>query len=303
MNRASYQRKLNRQRERYYQKEYDRLITQAKKLYNMMNLGSAFGKELPSFEKILNYAGTKSGLKKPTKQSLKALRKLQGEEGILWGIEHTISKKAVRGKALVSEMREDLEGAKESVKKAKKTVKKSFVERELKNVDDKAQKAFLDEYFSDVDRILAELRYYKNYCSNEYNNETGKKHRKPETQRMRRLKIGYETVSDLLDEVEGILHSGNEDKIKTVVKNSEAFYNKHPNGFSIIEFYAGRKQISFDMMMDISNISSSDMPSEPSRDSEYNKPIEATAQADELIRAIEESGLYDEEDELFGFPD
>ena len=303
MNRASYQHKLQKQRERYYQREYDRLITQAKKLYNMMNLGSAFGKELPSFEKILNYAGTKSGLKKPTKQSLKALRKLQGEEGILWGIEHTIAKKAVRGKALVSEMREDLESAKDSVKKAKKTVKKSFVERELKNVDDKAQKAFLDEYFSDVDRILAELRYYKNYCSNEYNAETSKKHRKAETQRMRRLKVGYETVSDLLDEVEGILHSGNEDKIKTVVKNSEAFYNKHPNGFSIIEFYAGRKQISFDMMMDISNISSSDMPSEPSRDSEYNKPIEGTAQADELIRAIEESGLYDEEEELFGFPD
>ena len=303
MNQSSYQRKLQKQRERYYQREYDRLITQAKKLYNMMNLGSAFGKELPSFEKILNYAGTKSGLKKPTKQSLKALRKLQGEEGILWGIEHTISKKAVRGKALVSEMREDLETAKDSVKKAKKTVKKSFVERELKNVDDKAQKAFLDEYFSDVDRILAELRYYKNYCSNEYNAETSKKHRKAETQRMRRLKVGYETVSDLLDEVEGILHSGNEDKIKTVVKNSEAFYNKHPNGFSIIEFYAGRKQISFDMMMDISNISSSDMPSEPSRDNEYNKPIEGTAQADELIRAIEESGLYDEEEELFGFPD
>ena len=303
MNRASYQHKLQKQRERYYQREYDRLITQAKKLYNMMNLGSAFGKELPSFEKILNYAGTKSGLKKPTKQSLKALRKLQGEEGILWGIEHTIAKKAVRGKALVSEMREDLETAKDSVKKAKKTVKKSFVERELRNVDDKAQKAFLDEYFSDVDRILAELRYYKNYCSNEYNAETSKKHRKAETQRMRRLKVGYETVSDLLDEVEGILHSGNEDKIKKVVKNSEAFYNKHPNGFSIIEFYAGKKQISFDMMMDISGIASSDMPSEPSRDNEYNKPIEGTAQADELIRAIEESGLYDEEDELFGFPD
>lgn len=303
MNNSSYQRKLQKQRERYYQKEYERLITQAKKLYNMMNLGSAFGKELPSFEKILNYAGTKSGLKKPTKASIKALRKLQGEEGILWGIEHTVSKKAVRAKSLVQEMRTDLTEAETSVKKGKKAVKKSFVERELKGVDDKAQKAFLNEYFSDVDRILAELRYYKNYCSNEYNIESGKKHRKPETQRMRRLQVGFETVSDLIDELEGILRSGDVDKIKVVVKNSENFYNTHPDGFSIIEFYAGRRQITFSMMLDISGISSSDNPSEPSRDSEYNKPIEATAQADELIRAIEESGLYDEEEEVFGFSD
>ena len=307
MNAAQRQKKLNKQRQRYYEKEYDRLITQAKKLYNMMNLGSAFGKELPSFEKILNYAGTRSGLKKPTKASIKALRKLQGEEGILWGIEHTVSKKAVRAKALVQEMRSDLSEAETSVKKAKKAVKKSFVERELKGVDDKAQKAFLDAYFSDVDRVLAELRYYKNYCSNEYNAETGKRHRRSgDTQRMQRLKIGYDTVSDLLDELEGILHSGNEEKIKAVVKNAEAFYNKHADGFSIIEFYAGRRQITFDMMNDMSNMSNvgpEESPSFSSDEPAVNNEIKVTAEADDLIRAIEESGLYDEPDEIFGFPD
>ena len=124
-----------------------------------------------------------------------------------------------------------------------------------------------------------------------------------DTQRMRRLKVGYETTDDLISELEGILRSGDPEKIKVVVKNCDAFYNKHPNGFSIIEFYEGKRQIDFTTMVDITNIASENVPSEPSRDMEVSNELQGTAQADELIRAIVESGLYDEPDELFGFPD
>ena len=79
-------------KQRYYNREYERMIQQTKMLYDELKLTTIFGPKTPSVEKLLNYAGTSSGLKKPTKKSLKALRRIQGVEGILWAVEKTIPK-------------------------------------------------------------------------------------------------------------------------------------------------------------------------------------------------------------------
>lgn len=75
--------KLAKQRQRRLDKQYEDLISNFKKLYNQMQLGAKYGLDTPTAEDILKQAGTKSGLKKPTKASIKALKKVQSRSGIL----------------------------------------------------------------------------------------------------------------------------------------------------------------------------------------------------------------------------
>ena len=64
-------------------KQYEELIASYKNLFHDLQLGAKYGADLPSMEKVLQQAGTKSGLVKPTKASIKALKKLQSRSGIL----------------------------------------------------------------------------------------------------------------------------------------------------------------------------------------------------------------------------
>lgn len=73
--RSSRQAKLN--------KQYAELLHNAKMIYNDLQLALKLGEDTPSMERILREAGTRSGLKKPTKKSIKALKGLQTEAGVL----------------------------------------------------------------------------------------------------------------------------------------------------------------------------------------------------------------------------
>lgn len=112
-------------------RQYADLITNAKALYNDMYLALRLGPGTPTFEELLNYAGTKSGLKKPTKQSIKALKKMQTELGIL---QQAYGKLNIKSEAFraVSKMIEQEHKLKEAAKKAAAKKKKQAEQAEKK---------------------------------------------------------------------------------------------------------------------------------------------------------------------------
>lgn len=70
-------------RQARYNRQYRDMIANYKHILNDLQLATIMGSDTPSAEKILNYAGTKSGLVKPSKKSIQALKKLQTKEGVL----------------------------------------------------------------------------------------------------------------------------------------------------------------------------------------------------------------------------
>ena len=243
-----------RQRKRYYKKEYERLLSQAKKLYNEMHLGATFGADLPSFEKILNYAGTKSDLKNPTMKSIKALRKLQGEEGILWGVEHTLPKKKKKAIEKSRELTSKYRESEKAIKKAKQTIK-TYINETYIDVDSKTRNEITGDIMNSIDTLLAELRYYKNYCDTEYNREQNKKRRKTtENQRMIRLGYAEGIIDELISEIKSILNSGDKEKIIQLGKNCDGFFLDHPGGIDIKEFYKGASDVRYSVLKDIDKV-------------------------------------------------
>ena len=218
----------------YYKKEYSRLLAQAKKTYNEMSLGGIFGEDLPSFEKILNYAGTSSGLKKPTKESLKALRKLKTESDILWGIEHTLNKKSPNYKQnleRLESLKEVKERAETSIKKAKKDFNKAnreYTKRE------REEKQF--ETFSPIETLLSQLRYYLNYCTERQYQYTGKKG-KYANEQVQHYEYARNSIEQLIKDIEDVLNSGDTEKIKKLSEGCTRFFNSNPGGVEVEMFY------------------------------------------------------------------
>lgn len=228
----------------YYNKEYDRLITQAKKLYNMMNLGTVFGPSLPSFEKILNYAGTKSGLTKPTKKSLKALRKLQTESGIYWGISHTLPKRDKVSHEKLEELKEGQERQTEAINKAKKTLSVKY-KKQLSSVTQKAKAAFLKNIMYSINRMLSELRYYKNLF-NEDLDDIMRHHFSygPRTGfRSSGLMTGVNAASEIIGIIENYLTTGNAEIIAYLSQCCDEFYARFPDGVTKEELYSDAPNI------------------------------------------------------------
>ena len=196
-----------------------------------------------------------------------------------------------------------LNRARSAIKAAKKSAK-TFYDRELTDVDDKAKKAFLNEYFNDVDTMLAELRYYKNYCETEYNMESAKA-RGGSNARTTRLGYAESVIDDLISEIEEILHSGDIERIKALVKNCEDFYNKHAGGINIKDLYKGAQDLKFSVMRDSANVTSTEDKPMENRDNELpleirNNEISSSnttqvTEKSDLIKALEESGLYEED--------
>ena len=91
--------KRKRSKQANYQKQYSELLRNAKMIYQDLQLGLKLGEKTPSIEDILKEAGTKSGLKKPTKKSIQALKQLQSESGILRQAYWSMSKGPERDKA------------------------------------------------------------------------------------------------------------------------------------------------------------------------------------------------------------
>ena len=218
----------------YYQKEYNRLLAQAKKTYNEMSLGGIFGQDLPSFEKILNYAGTRSGLKKPTKESLKALRKLKTESDILWGIEHTLNKKNPRYNQNIERL-EELKEVKtktdDSIKKAKKDYNK-----DLKNVSKKDKEIMQYNTFSPIETLLSQLRYYHNYCT-ERQYENSRKKGKYANEQVRHYDYAKQSIEKIIKEIEDILNSGDTKKIEKLSQGCQKFFSSFPGGIEVEMFY------------------------------------------------------------------
>ena len=214
----------------YYNKEYKRLLSQAKKLFNEMNLGSVLKEDLPSFEKLLQYAGTRSGLKKPTKKSLKALRKIQGEEGLLWAVEHTAPKRA-REKA--SALREAYNKQEEALKKAKKTITKKH--KGLQELPKKARDELMYDFLSPVQYLLSQLRWYVNHEIDIY-----KQYIKWNKEKLAR---GFSECRNMIDTIENYLAGNNEELIAQLSRNCEDFKNSFPEGLGIQEVYNELREV------------------------------------------------------------
>lgn len=242
-------------RQRYYQREYERLISQGKKLYNSMNLGAVFGVETPSFEDILNYAGTRSGLKRPTKASLKALRRVSSEKGILWGVEKTLGSKASKeAKANITMMRreEDIHRSAvgEASLKLRKEIKRVSQQGNLLSRDE--MKQFVNDTMAPIRIMLQDLRYYRNYCKDQLR-QMDKYHLSQRgLDRAARMERAFDTTLECIDKIEDILVNGDTDKIGAL-SNSLYHFLRIEGGISIEELYDGGirlKPAIFDAMVD-----------------------------------------------------
>lgn len=218
----------------YYNKEYDRLITHAKHLYNEMSLGGVFGSDLPSFEKILNYAGTRSGLKKPTKESLKALRKLKTESDILWGIEHTLNKRSPRYQENL-EVLESLKETDEKMQVALKTAQKDFNKENKHMSKEELYKGSFD-LLNPVKGLLTQLSHLENYFTDKglfYS----RKNSKYANEQVQHYEYARTSVRKLIEEIENILNSGDMDKIRKLSQGCNAFIQTFPEGAEPQAFY------------------------------------------------------------------
>lgn len=222
----------------YYQKEYSRLLAQAKKTYNEMSLGGIFGQDLPSFERILNYAGTRSGLKKPTKESLKALRKLKTEEDILWGIKHTLNKRSLNYETNIERL-EKLQEVKEEADKSIKQAKKEY--RKYQNKDYSKQERQKEQFdtFSPIEKLLAQLRFYHNYCTeHQYFYARGNdKRKKYYNEQERHYEYAKTSIEKLIRDIETILNSGDLRKIQRLSLGCAKFFMMYPGGVEVEMFY------------------------------------------------------------------
>lgn len=214
-------------KQRYYNKEYERLISQAKAVYNELKLGGIFGEDTPSFEKILNYAGTKSGLKKPTKASLKALRRLQGVEGILWGVEKTLPKKQKELIEKARNLRETFSGMNEKVKKAKK---------KFQNARKTAEGQFYETGLDAVQTLLYQLKKLQVLFNDQ------QKYYGAIKQDWGRLKSDYyfdrlQDINDMVSDIESVITGGDTDKMNNLEIGSKNFFARYPGGLEPKQVY------------------------------------------------------------------
>lgn len=72
-----------RSKQAQYQRQYRELLYNAHQIYNDLTLALRLREDTPSFERVLREAGTRTGLTKPTKKSIQALKTLQTRSGIL----------------------------------------------------------------------------------------------------------------------------------------------------------------------------------------------------------------------------
>ena len=218
-------------RQRYYQREYERLISQGKKLYNSMNLGAVFGVETPSFEDILNYAGTKSGLKRPTKASLKALRRVSSEKGILWGVEKTLGKKASKeAKANITIMRREEDIHRSAVGEARHKLSKEIkrVSQQGNLLSKQEQKDYVNDIMNPISSMLSQLRYFRNYTFSELKIMYKiKKLSLRGTDRIYRLETANKCCNDCLDKIQDTLITGETDQIAFLSKKCEEFFDEN----------------------------------------------------------------------------
>lgn len=237
--------KAAKQRQRYYNKEYQRLIEHTKYLYNEMNLGGALGEELPPIEKVLKWAGTKSGLKAPTKKSIKALRRLQTQEQILSGIGNVMPKKG-KGREMLETIREEKDEKNKAIKEATKTLNKNKASKKGRKGTSKGKRTHqrettVDEQIRACDRLLNQLWAEMNSIRN----DIIKANKKGNDQRARELQNYFNNGKNIVDRMQDILMSGDEKKIELLEKGAREFFKKYPGGVERSMLYYGAGEIPY----------------------------------------------------------
>lgn len=122
-------------------RQYRQLITNYKNIYNSLQLGAILGANTPSPEKVLEQAGTRSGLVKPTSASIKALKKLQTTTGVLRQTYWATSEKAEGRERL----KEKFEQSYERDQRYKKTRKKKKEPAKEKTIRELAEEQFAQD--------------------------------------------------------------------------------------------------------------------------------------------------------------
>ena len=192
-------------------RQYEDLLYNAKQIYNDMYLALKLGAETPSFEQLLNYAGTSSGLKRPTKQSIKALKKMQSEIGILQQAYGKLSMKSEAFKQ-VSKMLEEEQRTKDLLgrKKQRIRVKKGSKEKQREDNINYYQDAM---YKSERNGIRTIIKATKDVQANFKNQKV------LDSKEQAILDNTY----DLLDYIGGILLKGDETEIDELEETLTAY--------------------------------------------------------------------------------
>ena len=213
-------------KQRYYNREYERMIQQTKMLYDELKLTTIFGPKTPSVEKLLNYAGTSSGLKKPTKKSLKALRRIQGVEGILWAVEKTIPKTDKKLVEKAREIREAVFEAEKTLKQATNKVKKK--QQKEKGSDFMPGVKSLDAISTALLQLMTCINIFKYQCEKfaDYHGNWWLKG-----------KYNYywdrlQTVESMKDDINNIINNNDADKINILETQLRVFYSEYPGGLT-----------------------------------------------------------------------
>lgn len=222
-------------KQRYYNKEYARLIDQAKRMYSDLKLGGTLGMTMPSFEKLLNYEGTRSGLKKPTKASLKALRKLQTEEDILRTIRNVLPKKSPY-REIIQDMIYEKEEMNTIFKKAKRTIRMAAKKEGGKqSYKEGSKESFITK---PIETLLFQLRAVKSYCRDRI--KTVKKIKQDWAyESANDLQAAIDTADEFIDYCKKILDSGNVKDINKLAENCERFFHENSGGVDIKDMYNG----------------------------------------------------------------
>lgn len=214
-------------KDRYYKREYQRLLNQAFMTYNELGLGNLFGSDTPTFEEVLKYAGTSYGLKKPTKKSLKALRKVQSASGIMATVEHILPKSAKTKIDIAYAARRELTKAEDLIKKGTKnleSMKKAAASRgETIGVssaynDIGAVNTFLYQLTKLKIQYEKQLERFKKIDKNWAGQKTF-----IYNDRLGRVEI-------MISEIEKILLSDDQKKIQNMDKKFKEFYGSHAGG-------------------------------------------------------------------------
>lgn len=217
-------------------RQYEDLLYNAKQIYNDMYLALKLGAETPSFEQLLNYAGTSSGLKRPTKQSIKALKKMQSEIGILQQAYGKLSMKTEAFKQ-VSKMLEEEQRTKDLLgrKKQRIRVKKGSKEKQREDKFNYYEQATAKGERNAIKTIIKATRAVEAELS-------GKKVLNSKEDTI------LQNCYDLLDYIENILVGGDDAEIDALEENLKEYIYMYGTP-GMYEFYGTNYPITKSAML------------------------------------------------------
>lgn len=229
--------KRKRSNQAHITRQYEDLLYNAKQIYNDMYLALKLGSETPSFEQLLNYAGTRSGLKRPTKQSIKALKKMQSETGILQQAYGKLSMKSEAFKQ-VSKMLEEEQRTKDLLGRKKQRIR-------VKKGSKEKQREDKQEYYQEQATAKAERNAIKTIIKATRAVEAELSGKKVLNSKEDTI---LQNCYDLLDYIENILVGGDEKEIDALEENLKEYIYMYGTP-GMYEFYGTNYPITKSAML------------------------------------------------------